>query len=327
MTLANQFSSINTPSETDLFQFSAIPIYGFENHRIAKDKYGNPTLLLSVAEHSNKNLIADFKLQNVSAYFDFKCKVKQTENVIERKFTVISFIGDDISLRKYFLKLCSALIEDLGNCPNQEELRNEISRFIELLSLAIEPPTKTIQGLWAELFIISECNNPEFLLRCWHLIPEEKYDFNSGEERIEVKSSSTNQRIHNFSLDQLNSPTETKTLIISVFVKQASMGKSILMLQNEISEMVPYKTELIEKMLLQIALTLGSTINDSEKLKFDIQLAKDSIRFYRAEDIPQIEQKNIPLQVTDVHIKSDLSETISISREELLRYGTLFRSI
>ena len=83
--------------------------------------------------------------------------------------------------------------------------------------------------------MISESKDPTHLVRCWHSIPEEKFDFNNGEERIEVKSSSNALRIHNFSLDQLHSPTDTRTVIASVFVRQASMGKGITTLSNEIS--------------------------------------------------------------------------------------------
>ena len=37
--------------------------------------------------------------------------------------------------------------------------------------------------------------------------------------------------------------------------------------------------ELIEKLQMQIAITLGKSISDSIKMKFYFQLAKDSLRF------------------------------------------------
>lgn len=259
--------------------------------------------------------------------FDIKCNIQQNGNLIERNFTAICFVGKDNSLKKYFLKLCSTLIEDLGNTPTQEGVRKEITRFVELFRLATEPQTKTIQGLWAELFLIAESKEPATLVRCWHCIPEEKFDFNNGEERVEVKSSGSGLRIHTFSLDQINSPTDTRTIIASVFVKQASTGKSISELQNEISDRLPEHIELIEKLQMQVALTLGKTIGDSIKMKFDFQVAKDSLRFYKAEDIPKILVDNVPSLVTDVRFKSDLTDINTVTPSEVSGDSGLFIAI
>lgn len=64
----------------------------------------------------------------------------------------------------------------------------------------------SIQGLWAELFVISIASNPEYLLKAWHSSLNDVYDFNDGIDKIEVKSTSKSHRIHKFSYDQL-SPT------------------------------------------------------------------------------------------------------------------------
>ncbi|MCW5909533.1 MAG: PD-(D/E)XK motif protein [Cyclobacteriaceae bacterium] len=326
MNLVEIFNIIEQPSENGSFQFSAIPIPEYSNHRIAKDKYNNPTLLLSTSSQEAETVAANMKLQNVSVLFDIKCKIHQGGNLLEKTFTVVCFIGKDVSLKKYFLKLCSTLLEDLGNSPSQDEIRKEITRFIELFRLATEPQTKTIQGLWAELLLIAESKEPANLIRCWHSIPEEKLDFNNGDERIEVKSSSNSLRVHNFSIDQLNSPSNTQTLIASVFVRQASVGKSIEALSNEISERLS-DTELTEKLQLQIALTLGKAIRDSMKLKFDYEYAKDSLQFYRTEDIPKIDIENIPRFVSDVRFKSDLTGLKPVIPMELMADGSLFNSL
>jgi len=326
MKLIELFNTIQQPNENDNFQFSAVPIPKYSNHRIAKDKDDNPTLLLSISNEGTRTLTANLKLQNVSVLFDIKCKVQLNGNLLERTFTAVCFIGKDISLKKYFLKLCSTLVEDLGNTPTHEEVKKEITRFIELFRLATEPQTKTIQGLWAELLLIAESKEPAILVRCWHNIPEEKFDFNNGEERIEVKSSSNALRIHNFSLDQLHSPTDTRSIIASVFVRQASTGKSIATLSNEISSRLT-DIKLIEKLQLQIALTLGKSINDAMKLRFDFEFAKDSLCFYRAEDIPKIAIENIPTFVSDVRFKSDLTDINTINPNDIAGHGELFVSI
>ena len=138
MNLIELFNTIQLPNENGNFQFSAIPIPEYSNHRIAKDKADSPTLLLSITNQGARTPIANLKLQNVSVLFDIKCKIQQSGNLIEKTFTAVCFIGKDSSLKKYFLKLCSTLVEDLGNTPTQEEIRKEITRFIELFRLATE---------------------------------------------------------------------------------------------------------------------------------------------------------------------------------------------
>jgi hypothetical protein len=311
----------------DPFQFSALPIVEYPIHRIAKDKLDNPVLLLLINKPDISLFTANLKLQNVSVLFDINCTVLQHNETIEKHFTVLSFTGKDSSLKHYFLKLCTVLIESIGNNPSYYDVKKEISKFVDLFCLAIEPPLNSVQGLWAELLIISESKNPHKLLSCWHSSPLEKFDFNNGDERIEVKSTTQSIRVHRFSIEQLHSPTDTKTIVASVFVKQSSSGKSITDLVLDIKERISDDIELIEKLEFQIALTLGKAIIDSVKLSFDYQYAKDSVLFYLAEDIPKISEVDIPVLVSDVRFTSDLSATSPVIIQDISTVGGLFESI
>lgn len=327
MNLTEIFNNIVKPGDLDPFQFSALPIVEYPNHRIAKDKLDNPVLLLNISEPDVSLFSANLKLQNVSVLFDINCTVLQHNETIEKHFTVLSFTGKDNSLKYYFFKLCTVLVETIGNNPSDYDVKKEITKFVDLFCLAIEPPLNSVQGLWAELLIISESKNPHKLLSCWHSSPVEKFDFNNGDERIEVKSTKQSTRVHSFSIEQLYSPTDTKTIVASVFVKQSSSGKSIADLAREIKERISDDIELIEKLEFQIAVTLGKTIVDSVKLSFDYQYAKDSVLFYQAEDIPKINQFDIPVLVSDVRFTSDLSTTSPVIVRDISTVGGLFASI
>lgn len=109
-------------------------------------------------------------------------------------------------------------------------------------------------------------------------------------------------------------------------MKQASAGKSISELQSEISDRFAAQIELSEKLQLQVALTLGKSISDAMKMKFDFQLAKDSMKFYRAEDIPRISFDNIPPLMTAVRFKSDLTDINSIQPNDIAGNSGLFIS-
>lgn len=105
MNLSDLFSSLSLPTENPSYQFSAIAIPDYPNHRIAKDKAGNPVLLLSIKDSSQKIEIPSLKLENVHVQFHVKCSIYQGGTFIERVVTIISFIGKDPLLQKYFFKL------------------------------------------------------------------------------------------------------------------------------------------------------------------------------------------------------------------------------
>ena len=195
------------------------------------------------------------------------------------------------------------------------------------LSTPPDTPTNTVHGLWSELFLIESSSNPKTLLNYWHNLPEEKFDFNSGAEKIEVKSNSNFERIHIFSSEQLNPPTGTQVLIASVFIRQHSNGKNIQQLVESITSRIQHNIELTLKLNNIILKTLGSSLEQSIKIKFDYNIAKDSLQFYRQQDISKIENAYIPNDVSEVKYKSDLSSISPCILFHIEKNTELFKSI
>ena len=102
---------------------------------------------------------------------------------------------------------------------------------------------------------------------------------------------------------------------------------TIYLMSTEISDQLAAQIELIEKLQIQIAMTLRKSISDSVKIKFYFQLAKDSLGFYKAEDVPKICFVDVPPLVTDVRFKSDLTDIGTIVPTQISNCGNLFRSI
>ena len=94
-----------------------------------------------------------------------------------------------------------------------------MDRLIELFRAMTTPSRKSVQGLWAELFLIAQSRQPTILVDAWHMLPEDRYDFAMDDQRIEVKSFSGSLRQHHFSLEQLQPPEGVKTLIASMLVE------------------------------------------------------------------------------------------------------------
>jgi hypothetical protein len=78
-----------------------------------------------------------------------------------------------------------------------------LESLIELFRMLTIPPKESVQGLWGELYLMAQANDPVRLAGAWHARPEELFDFSEGAELLEVKSAAGYDREHHFSLDQL----------------------------------------------------------------------------------------------------------------------------
>jgi hypothetical protein len=152
------------------------------------------------------------------------------------------------------------------------------------------------------------------LTKSWHCSPTDKYDFSHKAERFEVKSSSLRKREHHFSIQQLTPPQNTQLLIVSIFVEEISNGTTLEDLQNRIAQKLQNNFELQDYLNLIIAQTLGNTIVKAMKIGFDYELAVQSISLYDSKDIPNINSKNVPTEISNVHFKVDLSNTKQIKK-------------
>ena len=327
MNLVELFDSLAVPDEDSHKVFNAVPIPELPNFRVAIDIDGNPVLLLAVSNSLKKVSFKNFSLKYLQLQQNVECKISENEKQSFQTFTVVTFTSEDSHLREYFLRVAESFIKALNIRPSQEEIIETINKFVEVFRSLSDPPTNTVHGLWSELFLIDICSNPKTLINYWHNIPEEKFDFNSGAEKIEVKSNSSFERIHTFSSEQLNPPIDTQALIASVFIRPHSNGQSIQQLVDSITNKIQQDIELTTKLNNIIFKTLANSLEQSIKIKFDNNIAKESLRFYKHQDIVKIEEIHIPNEVIEVHYKSDLTEVSPIQVSSLKRNGELFNSI
>lgn len=326
MNLIELFDSLSIPENGNGKTFSAKPIPEFPKYRVALNTNGYPVILLL-----NENDLVGYNLKNYRLKYlqleqNTACKITENNKSRYENFTIITFKSYDRNLQEYFLRFSEILIKTLGNNSNQGRLVETLNKFVEIFGTFSDAPTKTIQGLWAELLIIETSRSPKVLLNYWHNIPEEKFDFNADIEKLEVKSSSNLERIHTFTSEQLNPLNNRQVLIASVFTKQVTNGLSIIDLIDSIKEKIN-NIELLEKLIIIIHKSLGYTFEDASKIKYDYVLAKSSLCFYKHQDISKIEKINIPNNVTSVHFKSDLSNISPINPINIVSEGSLFRSL
>ena len=319
--LKDIYDKLPLPKNQNLNSFSAKAIKGYENHRIAKNYADNPSLLIFISEQNQDFLIANQNLFSIKVSHNVQCEIESEKKLAHNNFSVLSYIGQNNDVRELFLSTCQILIKSLGQSPSNKQIKDTVGKFIELFKAIRETPRNSIQGLWCELFLIEQSKFPEKLIVGWHSIPEEKFDFSFDKLRLEVKSSSTESRIHHFSSRQLNPTTGTEIIIASLLVNSNAVGFNIKDLLNRINKKLNKYPKEKEKLHLLVYSTLGIDIEKINQTKFDYETAKESLKFYNSLEIPKIEIQNIPNAVNNVKFTSNLDNCESLN----LKLNTLIK--
>lgn len=325
MNLTQLFTTLSIPAESGAKRFNATPVEGFPHFRLAVDEVGQPVLLFD--SNASGSRVRSFKLKYLELLGHVNCSVREDSVSFSATFTVITFTSPDTSLQEYFLRTAGVLVEALGPTPSATQIAESLSRFVELFRALSDMPTKSIQGLWAELLVIENCRDCATLLAYWHETPENKFDFDAGSEKIEVKSSSTFNRVHHFSSEQLNASLGVNILVASLFTKQIASGLNVMELIERIETKLQHHPDLCEKLHVITLRTLGDSLSEGMKVSFDYRLAKESLLFFAHNDIGKISASDIPLSVSDVRFRSDLADVPPIDPRTLESVGHLFQAI
>jgi hypothetical protein len=305
--------------------FSARRIEGFERHRVAKDSLRAPALLLGV-DPAPGPPPPPLSLRHLRVQHDAECLIREPAGTTERgRFTIVRCTsGEDSLLVSYFLRVAEMLLLVVGEHPTRSSVAHAVSRLAELFHALTEPPRKSVQGLWGELFVITQSRDPAGAIAAWHVLPTERYDFGVGSQRLEVKTSTTRIRQHHFSMEQLHPPAGIDALVASLYVERASAGVSLRSLIHRARSPVVTDAELLAHLEGAIALTLGESWRAAHEEAFDPHLARDSLAYFRVEDIPG-PSPLLPPGVSDVRFRSDLSTVPVVSRRWCREAGGLFR--
>lgn len=327
MNLVALFQGLTLPETESVKTLNAIPIPEYPDFRVAVDIEGFPVLLFPAFGIANKLELKNRRLKYLQFESAVECKIREGKNSLFKKFALITFMSTDRDLQEYFLQISENLVKMLQGKVDYREIAATLNKYIEIFRTLTDAPINTAQGLWAELFVIESSFNPKILLSYWHNFPDDKFDFNAGKEKIEVKSTSGLDRIHEFSSEQLSPSPDSQVLVASLFTRQIHSGVSIQGLTQNIASKIQSDNHLIEKMNLVVSRTLGNTLVQSIKIKFDYDISKTSLRFYRHQDISKVEKVYIPAEVSGVRYKSDLSLIKSIELSSIDVNGLLFRGI
>lgn len=147
---------------------------------------------------------------------------------------------------------------------------------------------ESLVGLLGELVVILRAESPENLVRYWHSNIDAYFDFSTDNLRIEVKTSKSNLRNHNFSSNQIGSGLDDKTFISSVILSPVEQGTTLSNLVELISSKLSKNQA--AKLLNVVIGTLGVVPDSVKSIQIDLETTLKSIVCIPATSVPRPER-------------------------------------
>lgn len=310
-----------SPTNGESNEFIVDTIIEGRPHKIGVSPEGHVMIFV---ECSDEKVTSNIKLKMFNVTFNRLCKLNNHDNTVEKKYGIIKLISNNIDIQKYFLDVMCIVIKKLPVLPKVEQLKREVSKVVSLFTSMPQISKEAVKGLWAELFLIERSRNPLYLLKSWHVSTEDKYDFNDGVDKIEVKSTSNEERIHHFAIEQLHPNKESQLLIASLIIVNSGLGIGIFDLVDSISSRIS-DTDALLKLNEEVLQTIGCHIEETKEIKYDYTYAKDNLKFFDYKVVPAIDLKDVPLGVSSVHFASCLKGLDDVKVSKLS--GNLFNSL
>ena len=150
--------------------------------------------------------------------------------------------------------------------------------------LKFELSDSTITGLIGELLIIYVSEKTSLAVRFWHSNIDDKFDFSGSNFRLEVKSTSTGMRNHNFSSSQIPGNVPEKTFIASVKIVRVEVGTTLSEILSRLRLKLD-KTE-FEKVTEIIHRTIGVPVQLVTEYQIDLEATLLDIKLLKSSDVP-----------------------------------------
>ena len=306
--------------------FAAAKYPSSQFHRLGKDAAGHVAVLLALDPTIPDGPLPPVVLENVSVVHSAMCRISDGDGNLESgTYTVVSCISGDKSLVRHFATLMSSLVLSLPDRPSCQVAAAAIQRMIRLFRSLKRPSTRSIQGLWAELFVIRMAHDAKAMVRAWRSDPMERFDFAQLSDRLEVKSTKWTRRSHQFSLEQLRTHDDVRVIVASVQVASLANGLTLARLWHEVRSRVDDDATLLLHVDRVVTTSLGRTWRRGLDYGFDESVARNTLAFYDGNSISAVEG-NLPTEVSEVRFRSDLSAIAPLLQNAMRSIGPLFQA-
>ena len=281
--------------------FSEINIAELSSRNVVlcRDNESRKTLLIRNAQDSS-----DF-VSFENAFFIMKNNV---ELYVDKKklgnFHVLICKSTDDIIVGHFCRVCNHLFLKSDDKMRTDELV-KLFYSLEKLFAEVEENNRALEiGIYGELAAINylySLGNKAY--NKWHADFFNKHDFEIDKKvKVEVKTTSKNERIHSFGHDQIYR-TNLKVYVISAMIKTCEKGTSIYELCKNTMDILTDRAQLLAIESLMKKLGLSENYQGVNCILEDVY---KTIKIYSAENIPHLSEA-IPEGVSNIHYDIDLT--------------------
>lgn len=284
----------------------------------AVDSSGSWALVV-VAQKSTKR-IPGLSLTLLSAAYGVTYQLHKYDAVEPIRVSVLRCGTTDPSVQALFATLCAALLEALPPAPTDGDLEREVSKWVELFWRLQSPARATVIGLIGEVTLLESVVELGEWIRAWHANPLDNLDFafSTPPLSVEVKATSSQQRVHELTINQAAPPTPGDHYFASVIVELRETG---VRLGDVLTELADQLAGTPESLLLWtvVAETCGSSLEQFAETRYMRDGARKSLQLYRSDSVPQpLVRLPLPPGVSGLQFRSDFSSAEPIPPAKVL---------
>ena len=307
----------NLPADEDALFVEALPGFAWASLGVKHDA----VVLLLPPDDGRAG--PEHDLEHIWVSPNTTYKIVDSAGTRTQTVAVISTKSNEAWLVNAFLELVAMLFES-GVSSDPDSVRKLVQDLIALFRALTQPGKKSLQGLWGELFLIDQSENIELAVKSWHTTPNDRYDFARAHERVEVKST-TGPRIHTFAHAQLAPVPGLQLTVASLVLNPDGDGCTCADLVAKI--LVKLNNDVLKRGFVdQVVRTLGASWQNQSGVRFDVDQAKQGLKFFDVEAVPRITSP-IPPNVLGVTYQSDLQVAADFSRNSLDSKHVLTRTL
>jgi hypothetical protein len=261
---------------------------------------------------------APLRLAGLAADFGVNCMLNDGGSEREVRVSALRCTTTDKSVSDLFATVCVAVAAALSARPTEKDFADEIGRWSSLFWRLSQKVDTDVVGLAGELVVMSGSRVGDRWVEAWHVDPNElvDFDFPGCPLSVEVKATRGRTRQHPLSLAQAAALGHGQ-FFASLHVEISDSGESVGDVVRDISDGLNSNGARLALWSV-ITRTCGEALDEILSRRFEVNKARASLRFYRADSVPApTVELPLPKGVSRIKYTADFNEAIEVSRDEV----------
>jgi hypothetical protein len=307
MTLLKKYKNISKIKNKDIKTYNSVKINQHSKHFLGINSENKVALLFNATKPKGKT--ENIKYLNLE--HAVPCNIYINKRKQKINLSILKCDSDNENIKEIFLRSIDNLANSVSNDISEKKIYEMTKSLIELFEKITKNRDKDLIGFWGELFIINLLKSKELLIEAWHPDKKDTFDFLINNHALEIKTTSTNNRIHKFKYEQLNSKN-TSIIIGSIMIRKSRSGMSLLNLKNNILKKINQEHLKSKLQSMYDIMTGSKTKLELEEIKFTYDYAKNHIKFFNAKLVPRI-REDLMSGIKNIKFESNLNGVKSIN--------------